>query len=92
MALGICDTLGLACFQHPSSNKLSLFLSFNLKLNLKDNCFTMLCWFLAYINMNQPQGHISPLPLEPPSYLACTPVSVAALFTITGYGSDRVKA
>ena len=22
--------------------------------NLKDNCFTMLCWFLPYINMNQP--------------------------------------
>ena len=21
---------------------------------LEDNCFTMLCWFLPYINMNQP--------------------------------------
>ena len=36
---------------------------------LKDNCFTILCWFLPYINMNQPQVYIRPLPLEPPSYL-----------------------
>ena len=27
----------------------------------------MLCWFLSYINMNQPQIYIGPLPLEPPS-------------------------
>jgi len=36
---------------------------------LEDNCFTMLCWFLPYINMNQSQVYICPLPLEPPSHL-----------------------
>ena len=25
---------------------------------LEDNCFTILCWFLPYINMNQPQVSI----------------------------------
>ena len=37
--------------------------------SLKDNCFTVLCWFLLNINMNQPQVYICPLPLEPPSHL-----------------------
>ena len=37
------------------------------KFFLEDNCFTILCWFLPYINMNQPQVYIYPLPLEPPS-------------------------
>ena len=32
-----------------------------------DNCFTILCWFFPYINMNQPQVYICPLPLEPPT-------------------------
>ena len=32
---------------------------------MEDNCFTMLCWFLPCINMNQPQVYICPLPLEP---------------------------
>ena len=26
----------------------------------------MLCWFLPYINTDQPQVYIGPLPLEPP--------------------------
>ena len=25
-----------------------------------------LCWFLPYINMNQPQAYVRPLPLKPP--------------------------
>ena len=36
---------------------------------LEDNCCTRLCWFLPFINMNQPQVHIGPLPLETPSHL-----------------------
>ena len=32
-------------------------------------CFTMLCWFLPYITMHQPQVYLCPLPLERPSYL-----------------------
>ena len=38
-----------------------------LKFLLQDICFTILCWFLPYINMNQPQVYICLLPLEPPS-------------------------
>ena len=29
---------------------------------MKDNCFTILCWFLPYINRNQPQVYICPFP------------------------------
>ena len=31
------------------------------------NCFTILWWFLPFINMNQPLVYICPLPLEPSS-------------------------
>ena len=34
-----------------------------------NNCFTMLCWFLPYNNVNQLLVYICPLPLEPPSHL-----------------------
>ena len=37
---------------------------------MEDNCFTILCWFLPYINMNQPQVYICALPLEPSSHLS----------------------
>ena len=30
---------------------------------IEDNCFTIRCWFLAYIRMNQPWLYICPLPL-----------------------------
>ena len=36
---------------------------------MKDNCFTVLCWFLPYIHMNQPQVYVCPLSLESPSRL-----------------------
>ena len=32
---------------------------------MEDNCFTILCWFLPNINMNQLQVYLCPLPLEP---------------------------
>ena len=31
---------------------------------MEDNYLIVLCWFLPYINMNQPQGYVCPLPLE----------------------------
>ena len=31
----------------------------------KDTCFTILCWFLPKVNMNQPQVYICPFPLKP---------------------------
>ena len=36
---------------------------------MEENYFTTLCWFLPYINMNQPEVYIWPLPfiLPPPS-------------------------
>ena len=42
----------------------------------KDNCFAILRWFLPYIDMNQSQAYIWPLPLAPPSHLPshCTPL------------------
>ena len=51
----------------------------NFFLFLQGICFTILCWFLPYINMNQPQVYMCPLPLEPPSH---HPVSIAAFFTL----------
>ena len=36
----------------------------------------MLCWFLPYINMNQPKIYTCPLPLEPPSHLPFHPTQV----------------
>ena len=32
-------------------------------------CFTILCWFLPYINISQPQVYICPLPPGPPCQL-----------------------
>ena len=40
---------------------------------MKDNCFTILCWFLPYINMDQPQVYICPFLLELPSHLPPRP-------------------
>ena len=42
---------------------------------MEDNCFIILCWFLPYINVNQPQAYICPglwdlLPLTIPSHPA----------------------
>ena len=48
-------------------------LKFFIYFQLKDNCCTILCWFLPYINMNQPQVYVCPLPLEPPSYIPPIP-------------------
>ena len=44
-------------------------------------CFTILCWFLPYINMNQP--YICPLPPETPSQLPPHP---------TALGGQRTRA
>ena len=43
--------------------------SFLKKFLLQGVCFTILCWFLPYINMRQPQVYIHPLPLGPPCQL-----------------------
>ena len=51
----------------PPALKSILFLK-NIFL-LGDNCFTILCWFLPYIDTSQPQVYICPLPLAPPSRL-----------------------
>ena len=32
---------------------------------MDDNCSAILCWFLPYINMNQPQVSIRPIPSKP---------------------------
>ena len=40
---------------------------------MENNCFTVLCWFLPYINLNQSQVYICPFLLEPPSHLTAIP-------------------
>ena len=49
------------------------FYSFSLFFILEDNCFTILCWPLPYINMNQRQVSTCPLPPESPSHLPLHP-------------------
>ena len=45
-------------------------------LKLEDNCFTMLCWFLLYISINQPQGYMCPSVLNFPARLSFLKVMV----------------
>ena len=45
----------------------NVFFFFNLFL-WEDNYFIILCWFLPYINMNQPLIYVCPLPVEPLSH------------------------
>ena len=39
------------------------------------SCFMMLCSFLPCSSVNQPHGHMCPLPLQPPSHPRPTPRS-----------------
>ena len=43
---------------------------------LKDNCFTIVYWFLPYISMNQPEVFICLFPLGPPFHLPPPPTPV----------------
>ena len=47
---------------------------------LEYNCFTMLCYFLLYNNMNQLYKYRCPLPLEPPSHTTGPPLQVRIIF------------
>ena len=47
-------------------------------LLLQDICFALLSWFLPYINMNQPQVDIYPLPLEYPCHLPPHPMPLCS--------------
>ena len=47
----------------------------------------MLCWFLPYINMDQPQVYICPLLLEPPSLLPLHPRHPPGLSQTPGLSS-----
>ena len=46
--------------------------SFLKNFSLQGICFTILCWFLPYINMSQPQVYIRPLPLDLPASSLCS--------------------
>ena len=46
---------------------------------MKDNCFTVLCWFLPYVNINQPQVYMCPLPLESLTPLVVTEPGLSSL-------------
>ena len=62
----------LVCFHHLFFFLLLIFFFFFFYL-LEVNCFTILCWFLPYINMTQSQVYICPLRPEPHSHLPCNP-------------------
>ena len=54
---------------------------------LEDNCFIMFYWFLPYLNLNQPQGYVCPLPLEHPSHLPPHPTPLSGFTHSTGLSS-----
>ena len=54
---------------------------------LEYNCFTMLCYFLLYNNVNQLDVYIAPLLLEPLSHLAAH----QSLILITQVAQVNVK-
>ena len=56
-----------------------IFRLFFLLFSLEDNCFTMLCWFLPYINMNQLRVYTRPLPREPLSHFPVHPTLLGCL-------------
>ena len=45
---------------------INIYIYLNFVFLLKDNCFTILCWFLPYICMNQPWVYICPVLLKLP--------------------------
>ena len=61
-------------------------LFFLIYFKLEDDYFALLCWFLPYTNVNQPQVCICPLPLEPPSHPP-TPSHPSRLSQSTGLSS-----
>ena len=54
-------------FELQSMSRISYHIVFKNFL-LEDNRFTILCWYLPYVNMNQSQVYTCPLPLKPPSH------------------------
>ena len=46
------------------------------------NYFVILCWFLPYINVNQHQVYLCPLPLEPYFHLSPTPTPLGCHRTL----------
>ena len=69
----------LLAVQHFRQYPWCLLLLFQL---LQDICFTMLCWFLPHINMNQPQVYLCHFPLEPPSHLPPHPTPLDCQSTV----------
>ena len=70
-----CSVLGILpqdLVNHPPKICLTfnicvcVFVCVCIHITLEDTLFTMLRWFLPYINIKQPQANICPLPLEPP--------------------------
>jgi len=68
LCLMLCKAIHVS---FPNTKKKYFFKAYSFFL-LEDNCFTILCRFLLYINMNQPQVYICPLSPEPPPI--CLPI------------------
>ena len=58
----------MKCYFLISLKKIFFDSFFSLSFLLEDNCFTIRCWPLLHISMNQPQVYICPLPPEQPSH------------------------
>ena len=56
-------------FKSPNIIVLISFFSSSFIFSLENNYFTILWWFLLYIDMNQPWVHMCPPILNPPSHL-----------------------
>ena len=56
-----------------------LFFFFNSKI------IATLCWFLPYINMDQPQVYICPLPCKPPSSITLLLLQRTTLYVVNNY-------
>ena len=54
------------------------------KFLLQDICFTLLCWFLPYTGVNQPQVDIKSLPLGSPSHLPPHPTPLCCRRALGG--------
>ena len=66
----------------PGNSYATFFFLKSVYFYLEDNCFTMPCWFLAYISMNQVWIYPCALPLEPPYHLPPHPTPPGFHFSV----------
>ena len=68
-----------SCRGYITDSLHSSFFFFNSKI------IATLCWFLPYINMDQPQVYICPLPCKPPSSITLLLLQRTTLYVVNNY-------